>query len=306
CGMREIGAYRQALQQARLPVRTYQTLLGGETGIADACAAQGLMTGHGSEMLRIGPVKIFTDGSAGGKTAAMTRPYLGDPPTTGVMCLSDNECHDLIARYHDLGYQMAIHAIGDAAIEQVLQGYEKALDHAPAPGRRHRIEHCGFLTPDHLARMVARKIYPAPQPSFIYEMGDGYFPLFDDARRNACYPMRSWLEAGLNPSASSDAPVTDVNTFNNLYTMATRKTRTGQVIGPDQTLSIPDALHAYTWSSAFAEHAEARKGRLVPGQVADVAVFSEDFLEAEPEILLGEVVCDMTIRGGEIVYERAA
>ncbi|MEM6488479.1 MAG: amidohydrolase [Pseudomonadota bacterium] len=306
CGYAEMVAYREALRQTRLPVRTYQTLLGGASGIADACAEQGLLTGHGCDMLRIGGVKIFTDGSAGGKTAAMTEPYLGDPLTTGVMCLSDNECHALIADYHAKGYQMAIHAIGDAAIEQVLRGYEKALDDKPAPGRRHRIEHCGFLTKDQLDRMVARRIYPAPQPSFIYEMGDGYFALFDEARRDGCYPMRTWVDAGLLPSASSDSPVTDVNTFNNLYTMLTRKTRTGQVIGPDQTLSMDQALHAYTWASAFAEHTEHRKGRLVPGQLADVAVFSQDFLDAEPEVLLGEVACDMTIRGGEVVYERAA
>ncbi|MEM9431145.1 MAG: amidohydrolase [Pseudomonadota bacterium] len=301
-GARELVAYRTAHRTGRLPVRTYQCLLGGEGGIADAAAEAGLITGEGCEMLRTGPVKIFTDGSAGGKTAAMTETYLGGEETYGVLCLSDAECHALIARYHDLGYQMAIHAIGDAAIEQVIVGYEKAMG-GPDPARRHRIEHCGFLTPDQMARMKHLGLVPAPQPSFLYEMGDGYFDLFEPERRDACYPLRTWIAEGMTPSASTDCPVTDLNSLNNLYAMLTRKTRTGAVIGADQTVSLDEALNAYTYASAFAEHAETRKGRLIPGQLADLAVWSADLSALEPEALLSEVRCDMTIRGGEIVYE---
>ncbi|MEM9783161.1 MAG: amidohydrolase [Pseudomonadota bacterium] len=305
-GMREMAAYRTAKRMARLPVRTYQCLNGGPAGIADQAAAEGMVTGDGDDMLRTGPVKIFTDGSAGGKTAAMTRSYLGGEESFGVLCYTDAECHDLIERYHGFGYQMAIHAIGDAAIEQVVTGYEKAMGNAPDIARRHRIEHCGFLTRDHLDRMKRLGIIPAPQPSFLYEMGDGYFDLFEPERRDACYPLRLWIEEGMTPSASTDSPVTDVNSLNNLYTMMTRKTRTGAVIGADQAVSLEQALHAYTWASAFGEHAETRKGRLAPGQLADIAVFSHDLTELEPEALLSEVACDMAIRGGEIVYERAA
>ncbi|MEM9763626.1 MAG: amidohydrolase [Pseudomonadota bacterium] len=305
CGARELAAYRTAQRTGRLPVRTYQCLLGDPPhGIAQEAAAEGLITGHGCDMLRIGPVKIFTDGSAGGRTAAMTKPYLSEPEVYGVLTYEDADCHAEIARFHGLGYQMAIHAIGDAAIEQVLAGYEKALDHKPLPERRHRIEHCGFVTPDQRARMKRLGLIAAPQPSFIYEMGDGYFELFDEARRDACYPLRTFIEDGLVPSASTDTPVTDANTFNNIFTMLTRQTRTGAVIGPDQTVSLDEALHAYTWSSAFGEHAEHRKGRLVPGQLADVAVFSHDLSALSPEEIRDEAACDLTIRGGEIVYQR--
>ncbi len=124
-----------------------QCLLGGPGGILDRCHEEGLVTGAGDEMLRVGPVKIFTDGSAGGRTAAMTMPYLGEPPTTGLMLLTDAEMDALTIDYHAKGYQLAIHAIGDAAIEQTLSAMEKALDLHPDPDRRHRIEHCGFLTP---------------------------------------------------------------------------------------------------------------------------------------------------------------
>ncbi|MEM7526201.1 MAG: amidohydrolase [Pseudomonadota bacterium] len=305
CGWREMTAYRTARRTGRLPVRTWQCLLGGPGGIATRAAEEGLITGEGDDMLRIGPVKIFTDGSAGGKTAAFTQPYLGGEETYGVLTFSDADCHAEIERYHGYGYQMAIHAIGDAAIEQVITGYEKALGGAPLPERRHRIEHCGFVTPGQLARMQHLGLVPAPQPSFLFEMGDGYFDLFEDARRDACYPLRTFIEAGLNPSASTDSPVTDVNSFNNLYTMLTRKTRTGAVIGADQTVTLDQALHAYTWGSAFGEHAEHRKGRLAPGQLADIAVFSHDLSALEPEAIRDEVRCDLTICGGAVVYEHA-
>lgn len=305
-GRREFAAYRAARRTGRLPVRTYLTLLAGERGIAAEAVADGLVSGEGDDLLRIGGIKLFTDGSAGGRTAAMTRPYLGEPPVTGVLCLDDETCHAEIRRYHEAGCRMAIHAIGDAAIEQVLSGLEKALDASPAPDRRHRIEHCGFVTDDQLARMRARGIYPAPQPSFIREMGDGYVALFEEERLHRCYPMRTWREMGLDPSASTDAPVTRLDPLANLHAMATRRTRTGARIGPDQALSLAEALDAYTRASAFAEHAETRKGRLVPGQLADVAVFDRDFLDEDPEILLGGVACDMAIREGRVVFERAA
>ncbi|MEM1345333.1 MAG: amidohydrolase [Pseudomonadota bacterium] len=303
-GRAELAAYRTAERSARLPVRTLQCLMGGSRGIAAEAVAEGLVTGTGSDLLRVGPVKIFTDGSAGGKTAAMSEPYLGVPETHGVLCLTDEECHAEIAHYHAAGCQMAIHAIGDVAIEQVLSGYEKALAAQPDPTRRHRIEHCGFLSEGQLARMRSHAILPAPQPSFLREFGDLYLQVVGEVRTAPSYPMRAWIEAGLHPSASTDAPVTDLDPLANLHAMVTRATRSGRVIGADQVLSREEALHAYTWAAAYGGREEHRKGRLVPGQLADVAVFSHDLRHVEAAALLGEVACEMTILGGEIVYER--
>ncbi|MGL4240732.1 MAG: amidohydrolase, partial [Beijerinckiaceae bacterium] len=124
---REIIAYRVAQGTGRMPIRVNQCLLGGPGGIFEECVANGLVSGQGDHHLRVGPVKIFTDGSAGGKTAAMTAPYLGEPETLGLMLLTDPEMDELTLDYHARGYQLAIHAIGDAAIEQTLSAMEKAL-----------------------------------------------------------------------------------------------------------------------------------------------------------------------------------
>lgn len=300
----EIIAYRLAHARGRMPIRVNQCLLGGPGGIFEQAHAEGMVTGAGDDMLRVGPVKIFTDGSAGGKTAAMSLPYLGDPPTTGLMLLTDDEMDALTMEYHAKGYQLAIHAIGDVAIEQTLRAMEKALDRYPDPDRRHRIEHCGFNSDDQMRRMRGRGIEPVPQPVFIYDFGDLYRNVLGDGRPQASYPLRTWIEQGFAPAASTDSPVCDANPFPNIYTMLTRKTSRGTVIGGDQTVSITQAIQAYTEFGAYVNKAESHRGKLLPGMAADIAVWSRDLLAATPEQILHETHCDLTLLGGRAVHDR--
>ncbi|WP_147108069.1 amidohydrolase [Tateyamaria sp. syn59] len=306
-GWTEMLAYQKAHRERRLPVRVYATLMGDKSrNVLPEAMGAGMISGSGGDMFRIGPVKIFTDGSAGGRTAAMTRPYLGGEDK-GLLCLPSDELNEMVAAAHDAGYRMAIHAIGDAAIDQVLDALEAALAKTPDPGRRHRIEHCGWLRPDQMERMVAAHILPAPQPAFLYYFGDLYLTLLERERIEASHPMRTWLERGLHPSASTDCPVVEIDPRPNLYTMITRKTQQGKLLGADQALTLDEALEAYTYAGAYAAHEEGIKGRLTPGQLGDVAVFDTDFFTAveagEPERLL-EVQCDLTILGGQVVYRR--
>lgn len=303
-GWSEMQAYQTAHRTGRLPVRTYAVLMGdkGRT-ILEKAYDCGMVTGAGDDMLRIGGVKIFTDGSAGGRTAAMSTPYVGGGDNDlGILCLPDAELDAMVLAAHGRGYRMTIHAIGDAAIGQTLTALEKALDDMPDPDRRHRIEHCGWLTDDQMDRMAARGILPAPQPAFLYYFGDLYLSVLGEERTAASHPMRTWIERGLHPSASTDCPVTAIDPFANLYTMVTRRTNRGTEVGAAHKLSLAEALHAYTWSAAYATKEEGIKGRLVPGQLGDVAVFSRDMFDGAPEAIL-ETTCDMAIRGGEVVYE---
>lgn len=306
-GMREVDAYREALATGRLPVRAWLCLAGNPEGIANAAWAAGIRPDHApgpddDDMLRFGAMKVFADGSAGGLTAAMHDPYLQGG--TGVFCFPDDTMHALLARYHAQGWQLAIHAIGDAAIEQVLAGME-AADTAAAPvaGRRHRIEHCGFLSPGQRARMAARGIEPVPQPVFMYEFGDLYVTNLGEARAAAAYPMRAWLDAGQHPAASSDAPVSSTDPFQNLYTMVTRRTNKGTLLGPDQAISLPEAVHCLTWCGAYTQFAETRRGTLRPGMTADIAILSHDIFAA-PDTLR-DTRAELTLRAGTPVFDRA-
>ncbi len=302
-GYGEIIAYRHAVQSGRMPIRTNQCLLGGPGGIAERCFDEGLVTGFGDHTLSVGPVKIFTDGSAGGRTAAMSSSYLGEPETKGLSLLKDHEMDEWTEHYHARGYQLAIHAIGDAAIEQTLRAMEKALAKYPDPARRHRIEHCGFNTDDQMTRMRKAGIEPAPQPLFIHDFGDLYVSVVGEKRAHESYPMRTWISRGFKPSASSDAPVCDANPFPNFYTMLTRKTSRGTVIGCDETLTFAEALQAYTEFGAYANRSEQHRGRLLPGMAADIAVFSRDMTAATPEQMRDETSCDLTLLGGQPVHD---
>ncbi len=306
-GFNEIAAYHKAKRDGRLPVRTWLALLGDEgRSIVPQCHDAGLISGTGDEMLMVGAVKIFLDGSAGGRTAWMSEPYLGDDKTTGVQMLSNEELERQVLDAHAKGYQLACHAIGDAAIEQLITAYEKALAAYPDPDRRHRIEHCGFSTPQQHERMVKAGIYPCPQQVFIHDFGDAYIKVLGEERALPSYPFRTWFDLGLKPATGSDAPVCDPDPFPNFHTMLTRQTWRGTVMDEAQRVSIEEALQAYTEYGAFSQKQEAVKGKLVPGFLADVAVFSRDLLSASPEQILKDTCCDLTIRGGKVVYERSA
>lgn len=305
-GMEEIHAYEELAAAGALPIRTWVCIYGNHDGIGDQAYEQGYRAKRQTGNLRYGAMKVFSDGSAGGLTAAMSEPYLaGDPNNFGIFCYSEAEMHKSLKHYHELGYQLAIHAIGDAAIEQVLSGIENA-DSAEQPilGRRHRIEHCGFLSDGQIARMAKAGIDPVPQPMFIYEFGDLYVANLGEKRAHASYPMRKWLDAGLHPAASSDAPVTSTNPFQNLYTLVTRKTKIGSVIGGDQCLTMEEAIHAYTYFGAYTQFAENQTGRLIAGMAADIAVLSKDIFACPIEEVVSGVVCDMTVLDGKIVFER--
>lgn len=304
-GIAEIAAFERAARDGRCLQRMWLVLAGNPEGIAADAWEAGLrpwLPGDDPDAaLRWGAVKVFADGSAGGLTAAFFDPYLAKAGGgTGVFTFPTETIHALLAKFHAQGWQLDIHAIGDAAIEQVLTGMEEA---GATPERRHRIEHCGFVTRDQRRRMKARGILPVPQPVFMYEFADLYLRNLGPARTEPAYPMKTWLDEGHHPSASSDAPVSTPDPFVNLFAMVTRKTNQGTVFGPEQRLSIQEALHCYTWCGAYSSFAENQRGTLEPGMDADIAILSRDITALAPEEYPG-VQCDVTLRGGIAIHDR--
>ena len=305
-GFDEIRAYNLAKLGKRLPVRTWLVLLGDPgPSIVEECYKAGLVSGVGDDMLTVGAVKIFLDGSAGGRTAWMSKPYLGDDNNIGVQILPDAELEALVLDTHKKGYQLACHAIGDAAIGQLITAYEKALAAYPDPDRRHRIEHCGFSTPEQHERMKKAGIYPCPQQVFIYDFGDAYISVLGEERALSSYPLKTWKDLGFKPATGSDSPVCHPNPYPNIYSMLTRETGKGTVMDARECVTIEEALQVYTEFGAFSQKQETVKGKLVPGQVADIAVFSRNMLTAKPEEILNDTHCVLTLRDGEVVFERS-
>jgi predicted amidohydrolase YtcJ len=303
-GFAEIQAYEMAKLAGRLPVRVWLTVMGDpEVSIVEDCWRAGLLSGAGDDMLRMGGVKIFLDGSAGGRTAWMTKPYKDEPDNIGVQMLPDAQVEEMVKACHDRGYQMVCHAIGDGAIEQLITAYEKALDANPDPDRRHRVEHCGYSSPEQEARMKTAGILPAPQMAFVHDFGDSYISVLGEERGMRSYPIGTWMRMGLKPSTGSDSPVSSPDPFPNLHAMITRKTGKGTVMDASERLSNEEALQAYTEYGAYSQKAEAVKGRLIPGQWADVAVFDNDLLAASPETILSGTRCLLTLLAGRVVHD---
>jgi len=125
-----------------------------------------------------------------------------------------------------------------------------------------------------------------------------------EERALSSYPLKTWKDLGFKPATGSDSPVCHPNPFPNIYSMVTRETWKGTVMDARERVSIEEALQVYTEYGAFSQKLEHVKGRLVPGQMADIAVFSRNMLTAKPEEILNDTQCVMTLRGGEVVFER--
>ncbi|WP_457578213.1 amidohydrolase [Ensifer adhaerens] len=206
-GLMDMAAFQTARRSGRLPLRAYLAILAGPDGILDECHRLGLVTGAGDEFLKIGPAKLFADGSIGGLTAAMSQPYLNDGVNRGLFIYSDQDMNEMVADYMTRGYQVATHAIGDAAIEQVLSAYEKGISAGGSARLRHRIEHCEFTTFDQIRRMKSAGILPIPQPCFLTHFSDAYAQAVGAEATAASSPLRTWIENGMSPATSTDSPI---------------------------------------------------------------------------------------------------
>jgi predicted amidohydrolase YtcJ len=203
---------------------------------------------------------------------------------------------------HEAGFRIAIHAIGDVAIEQVVNVYDQ-LGRGPM---RHRIEHLGLPAAHHLRRAARLGVIAAPQSIFLHELGRNFRAYLPDRLLDGAYPIRAMLDAGLTVALSSDAPVVESDDpLLGMSAAITRRTAEGETIAPGQAITAEEALWAYTMGGAIASGDEANRGSLAIGKWADFAVLSANPLTVPPEELPG-VRVEQTWLGGTLVHERAA
>ncbi|MHB8645865.1 MAG: amidohydrolase [Thermomicrobiales bacterium] len=265
----------------------------------------GIRTGFGSDRLRCGPIKLFIDGSLIGRTAAVTQPFLHDPDphNLGLTMMSEEVFQGYVMDAHAAGWQIAVHAIGDRGIEMVLDAYERALTAHPRADHRHRIEHCGILRPDLIARIARLGVVVVTQPIFITEYGDSFIRHLGEERAALTYPFWSLLNAGIPMVFSSDCPVSAYEPLKSIQVSVTERTGSGAEYAPAEAINVHDALHAYTVAGAYATFEEHTKGSIAPGMLADFAVLDGDPRHTPPDALAAIPVA-MTWIGGELMYER--
>jgi len=208
-----------------------------------------------------------------------------------------------ILKAHNAGFQVAIHAIGDDAVDVILQGYEEAIAKSPRPDTRHRIEHALLVSEDVLVRMKAAGVVPIPGTSFNYFFAPAYAQNVGEERLRYSNAMASFKAHGIVAAASTDTPVVVPTASIGLYGMVTRKDVNGDVVWGEQAIALDDAIRAYTWAGAYASFEEGIKGSLEPGKLGDITVFETNLDALAPDDLK-EVKIDFTISEGEVVYER--
>ena len=292
-------AYQELWAAGDLPIRTYLMMMLDET--FDQLSDLGITTGYGDERLRIGPVKLFSDGSLGGRTARMHRPYEGQPDNVGLWMMPPDDLKAKVLRAHCAGYQVGIHAIGDAAIDLVLDAYEAAMAADPRPDPRHRIEHCSIANQGIIRRMARLGVIPVPGTTFLHAFRDAYLDAVGLDRIRYAYGMASFAAHGVIAAASTDAPVVPTSATIGLQTMVTRRDQGGNDVWPEERIGLADAIRAYTVNGAYASFEERRKGTLAPGMLGDVTVFETDLESVAPDDI-GAVGIAYTVLGGEVAY----
>lgn len=300
-GAGEVAMLHQMNEAARLPTRLSlaQSAALGHRFWTDA----GIVPGGGDDMVRTDAWKVIADGSNQGRSAFLRTDYLGGMGGTGSANYSVTELTELIREGHEAGWQVMVHANGDAAIDRVLTAYEGALSGAAPHDQRHRIEHVSLAHPEHFARMAACGLSPSFLVNHVYYWGRVLRDNILGSDRAAwLHRVNSAVQAGLRPSLHSDYNVSPIHPLLAARTAVLRRTLDdGAVIGPDECVDVACALAAVTVDAAWQIHADDR-GSLEVGKLADFAVASADPWTSDPEGW-ADIAVTETRLGGTVVWQ---
>ena len=256
----------------------------------------------GTDFLKIGPIKVFADGGFTGPAAYTLEPYVNQGDYRGYLNMPENDLIDHLNEIHDSGWQMGIHAIGDAAIVLVVNTLADALERNPREDHRHYLNHFSMRPPDLTMELMAEHdIHITQQPNFTYTLEGRYAANLDGWRLDHNNPLRSPMDHGITVAISSD--ILPIGPMVGLYAAVTRKGMSGQVYGPDETITIEEAIRAYTLTGAYLNFEEEVKGSLEPGKFADMIVLSNDILTIDPERIM-DIEVEQTYVNGKLVYEK--
>ncbi len=266
----------------------------------------GVRSGLGDDWIRIGAIKILSDGSMGAGTAAFFEPYTDEPTTSGLLLYPVEELNRMIDEADAAGFQLAVHAIGDRANALVLDAFEKAAVARPRADRRFRIEHAQVVRRADLPRFAKLRVVASIQPSHCIDDMRWAPKRIGVERCRMAYNFKSFLDAGIPVAFGTDWYVEPLDPRLGLFAAVTRETVEGgpkDGFLPEERIPLDAAIDLYTRGSAYAEFADDRKGTLEPGKLADLAVFAADLFKLEAKKILTTPV-DLTMVGGRVVFER--
>ena len=251
---------------------------------------------------KLGCLKLFVDGSLGARTALMRKPYADDPSTKGIMVMTQTELDEMVQMADSEGLQVVIHAIGDRGIEMVVDSYEKVIN--DKNDRRHSIIHVQITDRPLLQRMADLDILAQVQPIFLHYDQTIVKDRVGEDLANTSYAFKTMLDLGIKVSLGTDCPIEDLDPLNNIYCAITRKRlddNDGLGFNEAESLTLEEAIDAYTVGSAYTEHMDEQKGRLKPGFIADLVILDRNIFEGSADAIKDTNVV-LTMVEGHIVY----
>ncbi len=303
----EAGTFRALAQSGRLPIRV-SLMIPGPSEAAEALLQRGPEIGLYDGRLDIRAIKLFADGALGSRGAALLQPYADDPGSSGLLRMDRSAIAAWATRGLRRGIQIAVHAVGDAAVRTAALGFADALAIAPGADPRFRIEHLTLFDPADLETLVRVGAIASIQPRFLAPGGEG--PMEErrlgPERAARVYAFGTLLEAGIPLAGSSDSYEHLVDPLLGFYAAVTRQDPEGQPAAgwhPEQRLKRAEALRLFTLGAAYAAFREKDAGSLEPGKWADFTILSQDILAIPTsDILKTEVLA--TYVGGHEIYHK--
>lgn len=283
---RVLEAYRELDAEGRMTVRVYEqsqfTTLDG----LKAFVEKGYNTGWGNHWFKIGPLKMLGDGSLGARSAYLSQPYTDDGSTRGIPIFTRQQFEDMVEYADSQGMQVAIHAIGDGILDDILAAYEKALARHPGKDHRHGIVHCQITRPDQLDKFAKLSLHAYFQSIFLDYDIHIVEERIGKERAASSYHFRTLYET-THASNGSDCPVELPDVMKGIQCAVTRTTVKDHVgpYLPEQALDIKQALDSFTAEGAYASFEENVKGRIAPGMLADFVILGANPFETSPEEL---------------------
>lgn len=302
----DVAVYSELAERGELTSRIYAV---PPMALVDDQVKVGLRHAWGSDSLRLGALKAFADGSLGSTTAYFFEPYTDAPNTRGLLnseMIPLSKMRDRMMKGDAAGLQLCVHAIGDAAISQILDLYAELEKAHGTADRRWRIEHSQHVAPKDFDRYAQLHVIASVQPYHAIDDGRWAKRRIGPERIKTTYAFRTFLDKGVRLALGTDWTVAPLNPMLTLYAAVTRATLDGKNPNgwvPEQKLKLAEAIEAYTMGSAFAEFQENRKGSLTPGKLADMVIVSDDLFAIDPKHIR-DVQVDTTIVGGRVVWTR--
>lgn len=271
-------AFQELEQEKKLSVRIYEQANFTTVSALQEFMDAGNVTGSGTDFFRIGPLKMLGDGALGARTAFLSQPYADDPITRGISVFNQQEFDDLISCANAAGMQCAIHCIGDACLDMVLQSLEKALAENPREDHRHGIVHCQITRPDQIQKIVQMKLHVYAQSIFLDYDIHMVRQRVGDSLANSSYSWKTLKKLGSTVSNGSDCPVELPDVLGGIQCAVSRTDLKGSVPPylPGEAFTVQEALDSFTSGGAYASFDEHRKGNIQAGMLADFVVLAEN------------------------------